>query len=183
MEQTGRYFLEEVTLPGWGGTSWRRWYFLEEVTLPGGGDTSWRKLYFLEEMTLPGGGGTSWRKWYFLEEMALPGGNGTSWRRWHFLEEMTLPGGDGTSWRRWHFLEACRRSSLDLGHGVVDGLGHVVDVLGGQAAHVDAAARHQVHVLLFDHELHLFGWRHTTRRRRRRRRFTQSRRPLYTLAG
>ncbi len=46
---------------------------------------------------------------------------------------------------------------LDLGDGLVDGLSDIVDVLGGQTAHVDATAGHQVHVLLFDHELHLFG--------------------------
>ena len=46
---------------------------------------------------------------------------------------------------------------LDAGDGVVDGLGHVVDVLGGQTTHVDAAAGHQVDVLLFDHVLHLLG--------------------------
>lgn len=39
----------------------------------------------------------------------------------------------------------------------MDGLGDVVDVLGGQAAHVDATAGHQEHVLLFDHVLHLLG--------------------------
>lgn len=46
---------------------------------------------------------------------------------------------------------------LDFSDGLVDSLGDVVDVLGGEAAHVDAAAGHQVHVLLFDHVLHLFG--------------------------
>lgn len=46
---------------------------------------------------------------------------------------------------------------LDRGDGLVDGLSDIVDVLGGQAAHVDATAGHQVHVLLFDHVLHLFG--------------------------
>lgn len=46
---------------------------------------------------------------------------------------------------------------LDFGDGLVDGLSDVVDILAGQAAHVDAAASHQVHVLLFDHVLHLFG--------------------------
>lgn len=46
---------------------------------------------------------------------------------------------------------------LDFGDGLVDGLSDIVNVLGGQAAHVDAAAGHQVHVLLFDHVLHLFG--------------------------
>lgn len=53
------------------------------------------------------------------------------------------------------------RPLLDLGDGIVDGLGDVVDVLGGQATHVDAAAGHQVDVLLPDHELHLFGCRTT----------------------
>lgn len=55
---------------------------------------------------------------------------------------------------------------LDLGDGLVDGLSDIVDVLGGQAAHVDATAGHQVHVLLFDHVLYLFGcntWHITTR--------------------
>lgn len=46
---------------------------------------------------------------------------------------------------------------LDLSDGIVDGLSDIVDVLGGQTAHVDATAGHQVHVLLFDHVLHLFG--------------------------
>lgn len=60
--------------------------------------------------------------------------------------------------------------SLDLGDGVVDGLSHVVDVAAGQTAHVDAAARHQEHVPLFDHELHLFGCNthHNTERVTRR---------------
>lgn len=52
-----------------------------------------------------------------------------------------------------------RRPLLDRGDGVVDGLGHVVDVLAGQAAHVDATAGHQVHVLLLDHVVHLLAWR------------------------
>lgn len=46
---------------------------------------------------------------------------------------------------------------LDRGDGLVDGGGHIVDVLGGQTAHVDAAAGHQVDVFLLHHELHLFG--------------------------
>lgn len=46
---------------------------------------------------------------------------------------------------------------LDLGDGLVDGLSDIVDVLGGQPAHVDATAGHQVHVLLLDHVLHLLG--------------------------
>lgn len=46
---------------------------------------------------------------------------------------------------------------LDFGDGLMDGLSNVVDVLGGQTAHVDAPAGHQVHVSLFDHVLHLFG--------------------------
>lgn len=49
------------------------------------------------------------------------------------------------------------RPLLDRGDGLVDGRGHVVDVLGGQTAHVDAAAGHQVDVFLLHHELHLFG--------------------------
>lgn len=52
-----------------------------------------------------------------------------------------------------------RRPLLDSGDSVVDGLGDVVDVLGGQAAHVDAATGHQVHVLLLDHVVHLLAWR------------------------
>lgn len=60
---------------------------------------------------------------------------------------------------------ACRRQEvggqkqplLDLGDCLVDGLSDVVNVLAGQAAHVDATAGHQVHVSLFDHVLHLFG--------------------------
>lgn len=56
------------------------------------------------------------------------------------------------------------RSSLDLGDGLVDGLGHVVDVLGGQPAHVDAAAGHQVDVLLFDHVFNLFSCETKTQR-------------------
>lgn len=40
----------------------------------------------------------------------------------------------------------------------MDGLGHVVDVLAGQATHVDAATRHQVDVLLLDEELDLLSW-------------------------
>lgn len=46
---------------------------------------------------------------------------------------------------------------LDCGDGLVDGRGHIVDVLGGQTAHVDTAAGHQVDVFLLHHELHLFG--------------------------
>lgn len=46
---------------------------------------------------------------------------------------------------------------LDRGDGLVDGRGHIVDVLGGQTAHVDTAAGHQVDVFLLHHELHLFG--------------------------
>lgn len=46
---------------------------------------------------------------------------------------------------------------LDFGDGLMDGLSDVVDVLGGQTAHVDASAGHQVHMLLFDHERHLLG--------------------------
>lgn len=51
------------------------------------------------------------------------------------------------------------RTLLDRGDGFVDGLSDVVDVLGGQAAHVDAAAGHQVDVLLLDQVLHLLGWK------------------------
>lgn len=46
---------------------------------------------------------------------------------------------------------------LDLGDGLMDGLSHVVDVFGRQAAHVDTSAGHQVDVLLFDHVRHLLG--------------------------
>lgn len=46
---------------------------------------------------------------------------------------------------------------LDGGDGLVDGRRHIVDVLGGQTAHVDTAAGHQVDVLLLHHELHLLG--------------------------
>lgn len=46
----------------------------------------------------------------------------------------------------------------------MDGLGHVVDVLGGQPAHVDAAAGHQVDVFLFDHVFNLFSCETKTQR-------------------
>lgn len=48
---------------------------------------------------------------------------------------------------------------LDRGDGFMDGLSNVVDVLGGQTAHVDATAGQQVHMLLLDHVLHLFDCR------------------------
>lgn len=48
------------------------------------------------------------------------------------------------------------RPLLDRGDGLVDGRGHVVDVLGGQTAHVDATAGHHVDVFLLHHEFHLF---------------------------
>lgn len=59
------------------------------------------------------------------------------------------------------------RPLLDRGDGLVDGRGHIVDVLGGQTAHVDTAAGHQVDVFLLHHELHLFGCgkKKTTERR------------------
>ena len=53
-------------------------------------------------------------------------------------------------------------SLLDLGDSLVDGFGHIVDVLGGQTTHVDAAARHQVDVLLLHHILHLLSCRDNT---------------------
>lgn len=71
----------------------------------------------------------------------------------HFLRYT----GVGLGGRKW--ADAGRRPLLDRGDGIVDGLGDVVDVLGGQAAHVDATAGHQVHVLLFDHVVHLLAWR------------------------
>lgn len=49
------------------------------------------------------------------------------------------------------------RALLHLGDRLVDGLSHIVDVFGCQAAHVDASTGHQVDVLLFDHVCHLLG--------------------------
>lgn len=49
-----------------------------------------------------------------------------------------------------------RPPSLDRGDGFMDGLSNIVDVLGGQTAHVDATAGQQVHMLLLDQVLHLF---------------------------
>lgn len=47
---------------------------------------------------------------------------------------------------------------LDLGHSFMNGLGDVVDILSGQATHIDAATGHQIDVLLLHQVLHLFGW-------------------------
>lgn len=69
----------------------------------------------------------------------------------HFLRYTGVGGQEVGGRRRWPLL--------DRGDGIVDGLGDVVDVLGGQAAHVDATAGHQVHVLLLDHVVHLLAWR------------------------
>lgn len=68
------------------------------------------------------------------------------------IEHTTLPGAYrklGAGGQKHHLL--------DFGDGFMDGLSDVVDVLGGQTAHVDATAGHQVHMPLFDHVLHLFG--------------------------
>lgn len=40
----------------------------------------------------------------------------------------------------------------------MDGLGHIVQVLGSQATHVDAPTSHQVDVFFLDHVLHLLSW-------------------------
>ena len=45
----------------------------------------------------------------------------------------------------------------DVPDGIVNALRHVVDVLGGEAADVDAAARQQVNVVLLSQELHLLS--------------------------
>lgn len=52
----------------------------------------------------------------------------------------------------------CSCASLDFCDSLVDGLGHVVQVLGSQTTHVDAPTSHQVDVFFFDHVLHLFSW-------------------------
>lgn len=40
----------------------------------------------------------------------------------------------------------------------MDGLGHIVQVLGSQTTHVDAPTSHQVDVFFLDHVLHLLSW-------------------------
>lgn len=52
----------------------------------------------------------------------------------------------------------CSCASLDFCDGFMDGLGHIVQVLGSQATHVDAPTSHQVDVFFLDHVLHLLGW-------------------------
>ena len=44
-------------------------------------------------------------------------------------------------------------SSLELGDGLMDGAGNVVDVVGRDATHADAAALQEVDVLLLHQEL------------------------------
>lgn len=48
---------------------------------------------------------------------------------------------------------------LDLGNCLMDGLGHIVDVLAGQTAHVDATTGHQIDMFLLYHVFHLFSCR------------------------
>lgn len=46
---------------------------------------------------------------------------------------------------------------LDSGDGFMNGLSDVVNILSGQATHVDAATGHQIDVLLLHQVLHLLG--------------------------
>jgi len=52
----------------------------------------------------------------------------------------------------------CSCASLDFCDSFMDGLGHIVQVLGSQATHVDAPTSHQVDVFFLDHVLHLLSW-------------------------
>lgn len=52
----------------------------------------------------------------------------------------------------------CSCASLDFCDGFMDGLGHIVQVFGSQATHVDTPTSHQVDVFFLDHVLHLLSW-------------------------
>ena len=54
---------------------------------------------------------------------------------------------------------AASASLVGVEYGVVDGGGHVLDVGLREAAHVDAPARHGVHVVVLADEVHLNGCR------------------------
>ena len=43
----------------------------------------------------------------------------------------------------------------DIGDNIMNGVGDVLHVLGGQSAHVDSARAQQVDVVLLLHDLHL----------------------------
>lgn len=81
--------------------------------------------------------------WFYQSEERISRGGAQKWR--YFL----------TRSRKWAEKGGC--TLLDGGDCIMDGLSNIVDVLGGQTTHVDATTGHQVHVLLLNQVLHLFG--------------------------
>ena len=66
--------------------------------------------------------------------------------------------GEGEGVRQGQMERASVDASLvGVEDGVVDGGGHVLDVGLREAAHVDAPARHGVHVVVLADEVHLTG--------------------------